>query len=97
MAVLELLNEEQGSTEEEKLYKKAFLVFYRWFMRKAYSLHILTNDKITVLNGVDRKMVYFGYKNKLVYLPKLKKKGKKETDSERRSMNENMSEFDKVE
>ena len=66
-------------------------------MRKAYSIHILTNDKITVLNGVDRKMVYFGYKNKLVYLPKLKRKAKKDTDSERRSMNETMSEFDKAE
>jgi hypothetical protein len=46
--------------------KQAFQVFYVWFMRKRYTNHILTEDKIV------HKEEYLEAKNYLMCLPELK-------------------------
>ena len=78
-----MLNSDEGS-EEEKKYKKAFLAFYRWFLKKSYSIYVLKNDKIKEIDGIDRKNIYLNYKNKLTYLPKLTKA--KEAEIKRKMM-----------
>ena len=60
-----LLNYNEGSADE-KMYKKAFHIFYLWFMRRCYPVHILTTGK---LQHAD---VYWRAKNVLIYLPELK-------------------------
>jgi hypothetical protein len=46
--------------------KQAFQGFYVWFLRKRYTNHILTEDKII------HKEDYLEAKNYLIYLPELK-------------------------
>lgn len=61
-----LLDPEVGSLNE-KVYKKAFLLFYRWFFRSRYSVHVLREGKI------EKKEVYLYTKNRLIYLPDIRK------------------------
>jgi hypothetical protein len=50
--------------------KLVFHSFYVWYMRKRYTLHILTEDKIV------HKDPYLEAKNYLIYLPEIKDKCK---------------------
>ena len=93
--VLSFLDSSNDSGEE-KLYKQAFLAFYRYFLRKDYSLHVLINDKIGTIDGVDRKLGYFDYKNKQIYLPRLREKREPQIAEEmiqEESINSSISDF----
>lgn len=61
----DLLNYNSGQ-EEQRRFKKAFQIFYLWFMRTRYPSHILQTGK---LQHAD---VYWKAKNVLIYLPQLK-------------------------
>ena len=66
----DLFNYEEGS-EEEKLYKAAFLKFYRWYTKDRYAIHVLQEGKIL------DKQLYLREKNFMVYLPHLTEKAQK--------------------
>ena len=67
----DMLREEEGLEMKLNLYKRAFLVFYRWFMKEKYAIHVLQESKI--LN----KRLYLEEKKTLVYLPELTDKAKR--------------------
>ena len=67
----DMLREEEGLEMKQNLYKKAFLIFYRWFMKEKYAIHVLQESKI--LN----KKLYLEEKKTLVYLPELTEKAKR--------------------
>ena len=37
----DMLREEEGLETKHNIYKEAFLVFYRWFMKEKYAIHVL--------------------------------------------------------
>ena len=43
---------------------------------------MLLNDKIGTIKGKDRKLGYFDYKNKQIYLPKLRTRRELQNNSE---------------
>jgi hypothetical protein len=55
--------------------KQVFQGFYVWYMRKRYTLHILTEDRII------HKEPYLDAKNYLIYLPNIKEKRKQRASS----------------
>jgi hypothetical protein len=57
--------------EAEKVYKKAFVLFYRWIMRNIYPIYVLKSNKI------QNKVGYLRRKNELVHLPDAEKKMKR--------------------
>ena len=43
--IYDLLNYEEG-TEQECLFKMAFLAFFRWYVKEKFPVHVLTAEKI---------------------------------------------------
>lgn len=60
--IYDMFDCETGS-EIENVYNKAFLCFYRWFVRNKLAVHVLQEDKILYKN------IYLENNKPLTYLP----------------------------
>jgi hypothetical protein len=69
-----------AANEEEKLYKQAFLVFYKWYSRKHFPIHVLKTDKI------GNKSLYLLTNKPLLYLPELTPKAQKKIEAAKKNV-----------